>query len=159
VIRTVWLAVLCSIGLGAMVVIRAETRMPPPTVRPPPEQTTIGESSSQDTLTKADKLEIAFVRDRVAPKPVMLVTTAADQTPSRPSSPVATMHNVRRHRHDHNAKKSAAVSAGRRIKSPEPKKARNVDREKPMVDLRPCRRPEGFSGLLRVLNLTPACDT
>jgi hypothetical protein len=159
VIRTVWLAVLCSIGLGAMVVIRAETRMSPPTVRAPPEQTTIGESSSQDTLTKADKLEIAYVRDRIALKPVMLATKAPDETPPQPPSRPATRNIVSRHWHDHSAKKSAAVSPGRRIKSQEPKKTRNVDRQKPTVDLRPCRRPEGFSGLLWVLNLTPACDT
>jgi hypothetical protein len=117
-------------------------------------------------LTKADKLEIAYVRDRVALKPVMLVAKAPDETPSQPPGPPATTNSVSRHRHDPNARKSAAVSPGRRIKGHEPKKGkqepkkiRNVDREKPMVDLRPCRRPEGFWGLLRTLNLTPGCDT
>jgi hypothetical protein len=158
-IRTVWLAVLCLIGLGAMVVIRAETPTPLPSVKASPEQATVGESSSQDTLTKADKLEIAYVRDRAAPKPVMLVTTAPDQTPSRRSSRPATRNIVSRHWHDPKAKKSAAASPGRRIKSQEPKKGKDIVREKPTVDLRPCRRPEGFSGLLWVLNLKPACDT
>jgi hypothetical protein len=158
-IRTVWLAVLCLIGLGAMVVIRAETPTPLPSVKASPEQATVGESSSQDTLTKADKLEIAYVRDRIALKPVMLATKASDETPPQPPSRPATRNIASRHWHDHSAKKSAAVSPGRRIKSQEPKKTRNVGREKPTVDLRPCRRPEGFSGLLWVLNLTPACDT
>ena len=158
-IRTVWLAVLCLIGLGAMVAIRFGIPTPPPNVRTSPEQGTVGKRFSQDTLTKADKPEIAYVRDPVALKPVMLVTKAPDETPSQPPSPVATPKIVSRHWHDPNARKSAAVSAGRRIKGQEPKKRGNVDREKPTVDLRPCRRPEGFAGLLRALNLTPGCDT
>ena len=160
-IRTVWLAVLCLIGLGAMVAIGAGTPTPPPNVRASTEQTTVGESFSQDTLTKADRLEIAYVRDPIALKPVMLVTKAPDETPSQRLGPAATTTTkiVSRHWHDPNARKSAAASAGRRIKGQEPKKRGNVDREKPTVDLRPCRRPEGFAGLLRALNLTPGCDT
>jgi hypothetical protein len=158
VIRTVWLAVLCSIGLGAMVVIRAETWTPLPSVKASPEQTTVGESSSQDTLTKADKLEIAYVRDPVALKPVMLVTKAPDETPSQPPSPVATPKIVSRHWHDPNAKNSGAAPPGRRTKHQEPKTTKNVERAKAPVDLRPCRRPEGFAGLLRALSLSPGCD-
>jgi hypothetical protein len=143
-----------------MVAIGAGTPTPPPNVRASPEQTTVGESFSQDTLTKADRLEIAYVRDPIALKPVMLVTKAPDETPSQRLGPTATTTKiVSRHWHDPNAKKSAAASAGRRIKGQEPKKRGNVDREKPTVDLRPCRRPEGFAGLLRALNLTPGCDT
>jgi hypothetical protein len=147
------------IGLGAMVAIGAGTPTPPPNVTASPEQTTVGERFSQDTLTKADKLEIAYVRDPIALKPVMLVTKAPDETPSQPPGPPATTNIVSRHRHVPNAKKSAAVSAGRRIKGQEPKKGKKVDQAKPTVDLRPCRRPEGFAGLLRALNLTPGCDT
>jgi len=108
-------------------------------------------------MTKADRLEIAHVRDPIALKPVMLVTKAPDETPSQPPGPTATTTKiVSRHWHDPSARKSAAA---RRIKGQQPKKRGNVDREKPTVDLRPCRRPEGFAGLLRALNLTPGCDT
>jgi len=117
-------------------------------------------------LTKADKLEVVYVRDPVAVEPVMLVTKADDETPPQPPSPPATPKIVSRHSHDPNAKKVAAVSPGRRIKGQESKKSKNVERAKlpvelrPLpVDLRPCRRPEGFAGLLRVLNLSPGCDT
>ena len=165
-IRTVWLAVLCSIGLGAMIAIKAGTPTPPLNVGASPEQTTVGTGFVQDTLTKADKLEVVYVRDPVAVEPVMLVTKADDETPPQPPSPPATPKIVSRHSHDPNAKKVAAVSPGRRIKggesqkgNQESKKGNNVDRGKPTVDLRPCRRPEGFAGLLRALNLTPGCDT
>jgi hypothetical protein len=158
VIRTVWFAVLCLIGLGAIVTIKAGTPSPGPNVGVAPDQTTVDKSSSQDTLTKADKLEIAYVRDRVAVQSVMLVTKAPDETPPQPLSPTATSRIVSRHWHDPHAKKSAAVSPDRRIKIQEPKKSKNVDRGKATVDLRPCRRPEGFAGLLRALNLSPGCD-
>jgi hypothetical protein len=159
VIRTVWLAILCLIGLGAMVALRAGTPTPPPSVRASPAQTTVGQIFSQDTLTKADRLDIAYVPDPIAPKPVMPATKVPDETPSRLSRPTATTKIVSRHRHDPHARKPAAVPVARRNKEKEPKKDNNVDRSKPMVDLRPCRRPEGFAGLLRALNLTPGCDT
>ena len=166
VIRTVWLAVVCLIGLGAMVALRAGTPTPPASARPSPAQTTVGEIFSSDTLTKADRLDIAYVRDLIAPKPVMLVAKAPDETPPQPSGPTSTTNIVSRHWHDPHARRPAAVSPGRRIKggesqkgNQESKKGNNVDRGKPTVDLRPCRRPEGFAGLLRALNLTPGCDT
>ena len=158
-IRTVLLAVLCLIGLGATVAIKAGTPTLPSNVGASPEQTTVGESFSQDILTKADKLEVSYVRDPLAVEPVMLVTKARDETPSQPPSPPATPKIVSRHSHDHNAKKVAAVSLGRRIKGQESKKSKNAERAKLPAELRPCRRPEGFAGLLRVLNLSPGCDT
>jgi hypothetical protein len=159
VIRTVWLAVLCLIGLGPMVAIRFGIPTPPPNVRASPEQGTVGKSFSQDTLTKADKLEIAYVRvPVVAVEPVMLVTKAPDETPSQPPSPVAPPKIVSRHWHDPNAKNSGAAPPGRHTKYQEPKTTKNVERAKAPVDLRPCWRPEGFAGLLRALNLSPGCD-
>jgi hypothetical protein len=161
VIRTVWLAVLCLIGLlGAMVAIKAGTPPPPPpNVGASPEQTTTATGSSHDTLTKADKLEIAYLRVPVAVEPVRLATQVSEETPHKPLSSTVTPKIVSRHWHDPNAKKSAAVSPARRIKIQEPKNGKNVDRAKATVDLRPCRRPEGFAGLLRALNLSPGCDT
>lgn len=158
-IRTVWLAVLCLIGVGAVVAINAGTSTPAPSVEAPADRTAIAAGFSQDTLTKADKLEIAYVRDRVAVESVMQVTNPPDETPPQPLSPTATPKIVSRHWHDPNAKKSAAVSPDRRAKGRQPKKSKNVDGGKAAVDLRPCRRPEGFAGLLRALNLSPGCDT
>jgi hypothetical protein len=152
VIRTVLLAVLCLIGLGATVAIKAGTPTLPSNVGASPEQTTVGTGFAQDTLTKADKLEVAYVRAPVAVEPVMLVTKAREDPPATPKI-------VSRHSHDPNAKKVAAVSLGRRIKGQESKKSKNAERAKLPAELRPCRRPEGFAGLLRVLNLSPGCDT
>jgi hypothetical protein len=159
VIRTMWLAALCLSGLGAMAAIGAGTPTPPPDVEASTDQTTIPTGCSQDTLTKADKLEVAYVRDPVAAEPVMPFAVAPDETPPQPPSPPANPKIVSRHSQDHNAKKVAAVSPGRHIKGKESKKSKNVQRAKLPVELRPCPRPEGFAGLLRVLNLTPGCDS
>jgi hypothetical protein len=153
VIRTGSLAVFCLIGLGVTVAIKARTPTPPPNVVAAPEQTTVGIGFAQNTLTKADKLEVACVDRPVATEPVMLVTKARDETPPQPPSPPATPKIVSRHSPDPDAKKVGAVSPGRRIK--ESKKSNDVERAKLPVDLMPCRRPEGFAGLLRVLNLSP----
>jgi hypothetical protein len=52
----------------------------------------------------------------------------------------------------------ATVSPYRHIKMQQPKDGKNVDRSKATVDLRPCRSPEGFAGLLKALNLSSGCD-
>jgi hypothetical protein len=157
VIRTVWLAGLCLIGLGAMVGIKAIPPTPAPNVGASAEQTIIATGSSHDTLTKADKLEIAYVLP-VAVEPVLLATQALDETSQQPLS-LTIPKIVSRHWHDQNAKKLAAASPDRHIKMQQPKGGKSVDRAKAIVDLRPCRRPEGFAGLLRALNLSSGCDT
>ena len=141
-----------------MVAINAGPPTPTPNVGASAEPTTIATGSSHDTLTKADKLEIAYVRIPIAAEPGMLATQVSDETSPQPLS-LTVPKIVSRHWHDHTAKKLAAVSPDRRIKIQQPKNGKSVDRSKATVDLRPCRRPEGFAGLLRALNLSPGCDT
>jgi hypothetical protein len=156
VIRTVWLAVLCLIGLGAIVATNAGPPTPTPNVGAFSEQTTIATNSSHDTLTKADRLEIAYVP--VAAEPVVPATPVSDETSPQPRR-LTIPKIINRHWHDHNAKKLVAVSPDRHIKIEQPKKnGKGVDHAKASVDLRACRRPEGFAGLLRALNLSPGCD-
>ena len=157
-IKTAWLSVVCLSGLGAMVaLINAGMSTPPPTAGASSEQATV--AFSQDTLTKEDKLETAYVRDAAIVEPATLATKAPDEISPRPPSSTAPPKIASRHWHGPNAKKSAAVSLSRRIRSQEPKKSKNVDRGKATTDLRACRPPEGFAGLLRALNLSPGCDT
>ena len=118
----------------------------------------VATGSSRDTLTKADKLEIAYAPVPVAAEPVMLAAQVSDETSRQPQS-LTIPKIVSRRWHDHNAKRLAAGSPDRRIKIQQPKNGKNVDRTKATTDLRSCRRPEGFAGLLRALNLSPGCDT
>jgi hypothetical protein len=141
-----------------MVGINAGHPTPTPNVGASAEQTTIATDPSHDTLTEADKLEIASVRVPVAAEPVLLATRISDETFPQPQRLIISK-TVSRHWPDHNAKKSTAVSPDRRIKIQEPKNGKSVDRSKATADLKPCRRPEGFAGLLKALNLSPGCDT
>jgi hypothetical protein len=159
VIRTVWLAVLCLIGLGAMVTIKAGTPPPPPNARASPDETTIAGASSRDTLTEADKLETAYVHTPLVEEPAMQVTKATNETPPVPLRSTTAPKVVSPHWHDPDVKKSASVSPGRSTKIQQPKNGKSVDGGKATIDPRPCRRPEGFAGLLRALNLSPGCDT
>jgi hypothetical protein len=158
VIKTACLASLCLIGLGAMVYVNAARPTPIPKVGASADQTPIATDPSHDTLTKADKLEIAYVLVPVAAEPVMLATQVSDETSPQPVS-LTISKIVSRHWHDHNGKKFAAESPDRRIKIQEAKNGKSVDRPKATADPKPCRRPEGFVGLLRALNLSPGCDT
>lgn len=161
-IRTVWLTVLCLSGAGGVVAINAGTSTPPPIVAASREPTTSDKTASRDTLTEADRLDIAYISDAVAAQPAIPVATAPDEASPQAPAPITRpkiLNNIlNRHRHDPSARKSAASSPNRSIKSQQPN-SKNIDRGKPTVDLRPCRRPEGFAGLLRALNLTPGCAT
>jgi hypothetical protein len=158
VIRTVWLTVLCLSGAGGVVAVNTGTSTPPAIVATSPETTTSDQISSQDTLTEADRVLTAHVSDAVAAEPAIPVTKAADETTPQVPVPIARPRISNRHGHDPNAGKAAAASPDRPLKSQQPN-SKNIDRGKPTVDLRPCRRPEGFAGLLRALNLTPGCNT
>jgi hypothetical protein len=159
VIRSVWFAVLCLIGVGAMVAIKAGTPPPTPNARASLCETTIAIDSSRDTLTEADKLEIAYVRAPLVEEPVTQVTKAPVENPLRSPGSTATPKIVSRHWHDPNGKKSASASSGRSIKIQQSKNHENGNGGKATVDLKSCRPPEGFAGLLRALNLSPGCDT
>lgn len=157
-IRTVWLTVLCLSGAVGAVAIGDGTSTPPSIVAASPEQPIADEISSQDTLTEADRQEIAYVHDALAAGPAVTVASAPGETPPQPAEAKPAPRIVKRHRHDPNATKSATASTAPGIKQ-EQKQARNVARRKPAVDLKACRHPEGFAGLLRALNLTHGCDT
>jgi hypothetical protein len=162
--RIVGLPIVCLVLLAVIAIKAGTAASRPPNIEPLPDQMTARSDVPQDTLTKADKLEIAYVRN-VAP-PVEPVTPLAKATPG-PSLPPPTVvaKFASRHWHDPNSIKVTNNSRDQRIKSSqskkvrESKKSKNVGRSKAIVDLRPCRRPEGFAGLLTALNLSPGCDT
>jgi hypothetical protein len=137
-----------------MVGIKAGLPTPPPNLATSPEQTTLAAGSAHDTLSNADKLEISYDRIPAAKEPVVLASQVSDEaSPQTSSLTVPTI--VSRHWHDHSEKKLTAVSPDRRSKIQQPKNGKSVDRAKTTVDIRPCRRLEGFTGLLRALNLSP----
>jgi hypothetical protein len=160
--RIVGLPIVCLVLLAAIAIKAGTAASRPPDIKPLPDQMT--SRVPQDTLTKADKLEIAYVRG--VARPVEPVTRLAKATPG-PSLPLPTVvaKFTSRHWHDPNPIRVTNNSRDQRIKSSqskkvrETKKSKKVEPSKAIVDLRPCRPPEGFAGLLRALNLAPGCDT
>jgi hypothetical protein len=164
VIRIVWPTILFIVAIGAMVAIKAGSPEPPANEGASPDQNegvspdqrAISTGFSQDTLTRADKLEVAYVG---GPAAIALVENPSGETPAQAVSPTPALKIVSRHWHDPNAKRPAVVAPDRRVNRPDPKKNKNTDRAKTTVELKPCRRPEGFGALLRALNLSPECET
>jgi hypothetical protein len=154
--RVIAFGVVCLAGLGAIGATAKRSASPLPEVFP----TVTGDkgdrlsfADGQDTLTSADRVDVAYV------SPTDQSKLATIETGNRPKRRLARSTIVPRHWHDPNAKTSAVVSPDQRIKIQEPKKSKNVDRAKTSVELRPCRLPEGFAGLLTALKLAPGCDT
>jgi hypothetical protein len=165
-IRTVWLTIAGLAVLGALlagkavktsVVLAAATSM---------NATTIGSSSAQAPLTKADRLEFAHARPETPVQPAL--------PPAEPLiSPVATIvppvepKIISRHWHDANAttssvgkpKQPASMAASKKGKSVDPKVSRAAaDRSKPAGNAKKlCKETGAFSDFLRSLNLSPAC--
>jgi hypothetical protein len=93
-IRTVWLAIACLIGIAALTVIKVGTTSFEAAL--PSDQTTgtslISDASSSDTLAsatlaKADRLDVADESDAVKPvRPIAITTKVAEAAPSQAGS-------------------------------------------------------------------------
>ena len=161
--RILGLPIVCLVLFVAIAIKAGIAASRPPDIEPLPDQMTVGSDMPQDTLTKADKLEIVYVRNVVRPVEPVAPPAKAAPEPTLPQ-PTVVAKFASRHWHDPSSIKVTNNSRDQRIKSSqskkvqESKKSKNVEPPKAIVDLRPCRRPEGFAGLLRALNLSPGCD-
>ena len=155
-IRAIAFGVVCLAGLGAIGATAKKSASSLSEVFP----TVTGNKTDRlsfadghDTLTSADRVNIAYV------SPTDRSNLATIQSGNQAKRGPAPSTIAPRHWHDPSAKRSATVSPDRRIIIQEPKKSKNVDHAKTSFDLRSCRRPEGFAGFLRALNLSRGCDT
>jgi hypothetical protein len=164
-IRTVWLAAACLAVLG--VVAAGKTLTAPATLqRPemPVDRTTVGAGLTQEAMIKADRLQITYVRKEgpieSALPPIDPIIPEAQQAISPPET-----HVVSRHWHDANALNSSAPKSRQTITVRRGKAAvdsrgsRVTDRSKPGEPVKRCDQTTAFRGLLRSLNLAPACDS
>ena len=170
-IRTVWLTIACLALLGALAVGKALTTPVAPTssegqVDETTVGTEVGTDLAQDTLTKADRLEITNVR-RETPAQSALPPAEPLIPPVPKMVPLVETKIVSRHWRDPNARTSSAAKskrhkrpiAARKDKSVDPKGHQAADRSKPTEQVKACSRPGAFGDLLRSLNLSPACNS
>jgi hypothetical protein len=163
-IRTVWLAIACLAVLGALGIGKAlTTPVAPATTERPLEETTIGADFGQETLTKADRLEIAYV-PREPPAPPVLQPT--EPLGSQISSTVqqAEPKIVSRHWHDPKAPVSSAAKRKQTKQAitdkksrPDPKRNQTADRVKATEQPKPPCKTGPFSEFLKSLNLSSPC--
>src|SRR5260370_38622669 len=100
--RTVWLATTCLAVLGALAVAQALTTPVVPIVERQVDETTVSTGLAQDTLTKADRLEVTYVRQETAAEPA-LHTTKPLIPPVPTIIPPPKQKTISRHSHDPNA--------------------------------------------------------
>jgi hypothetical protein len=161
-IRTVWLAVLCLALVSALAAGKALRTPAASTVSElSADQTTVGIDNAQDTLSKADRLEVNYVREETPPQPVLqsMEPTAPVVTP--PTPPMETKI-ISRHWRDPNAvssslKDSQRAESKKKSKHVDRKPNQAADRSKPSEPVKPCSRPGPLGDLLRAVNLSPAC--
>ena len=165
-IRTIWLATICLAVLGTLAVGKAVvTRANSSVIGQPTDQRTVGIDLTQDTLSKADRLEIAYVRREMP--------AVSALQPSEPIAPPIAMVNspaatqiVARHWHDPNALSSGIkriqtkqTASNKKSRTDDGKSNQAADRSKPAEPVKPCSRPGAVGDLLRSLNLSPACES
>ncbi len=163
-IRTVWLAIACLAVLGALGIGKAlTTPVAPATAEIPFDGTTIGADFGQETLTKADRLEIAYVPpDPLAPsvlQPTEPLRSAISSTAQQAETKI-----ISRHWHDPNAPVSSTAKTKRtkqaltdRKSRPDLKRNQTADRVKSTEQPRSCNRTGPFNEFLKSLNLSPPC--
>jgi ribosomal protein S14 len=162
-IRTVWLAAACLAVLGAMVAGKvAEAPAAQTTNEEPLAVTTVDADLVQEPLTKADRLEVTYLRQE---KPSSSTVEPIDpiMPEVRETTSPAETQIVSRHWHDPNATSSSAKNSKRTANkgksSADSKDNQTTDRSKPNEQTRRCDRTTVLSGVLRSLKLAPACDS
>jgi hypothetical protein len=164
-IRTVWLAAACLAVLG-VVAVGKTLRAPAPLPRPemPVDRTTVGAGLAQEAMIKADRLEITYVRKEGPTQSALQPIDPIIPESQKAISPAGT-HIVSRHWHDSNALNSSAPKSRQTITVRKSKAAvdsrgsRVTDRSRPGEQVKRCDQATAFRGLLRSLNLAPACDS
>jgi hypothetical protein len=158
VVRTVWLALFCLLGLGIVVAVRSTSRISAAVVASAKidntSRPTAKPDTQQDTLGKADRLPVFDVNAEVkvanAPSP----TEAVSVEPA-PAVPAATPKIVSRHWHDPNSiAPTDRTSAHRRAANKKDNKRNDAVAVDSAVDGSSCSKGSAF---LRSLKLVPSC--
>jgi hypothetical protein len=164
-IRTVWLAAACLAVLGVVAggkALTASATLPPSKM--PVDSTTVGAGLAQEAMIKADRLEITYVREEgpteSAQQPIDPIIPEAQKAISPPETRI-----VSRHWHDSHALSSSAPKPTKTIivrkgnAAADSGGGRATDRSRLGEQVKRCDQTTAFRGLLRSLNLAPACDS
>ena len=142
--RIVGLPIVCLVLLAALAIKAGTAASRPPDIEPLPDQTAARPDVPQNTLTKADKLEIPYMRG--VARPVDPATRLANATPepSLPPPPVVAK-SASRQRHEANSIKVTNNSQDRHIKRPQPTKGAGSKEEQECRTVEANGRPPAMS--------------
>jgi hypothetical protein len=155
-IRTVWIAAFCLAGLGGTFATRVTASISEETVRDP---TTVGTNLAQDTLSKADKLNVGYARYPAESAPVQNTSAvpiepiAAEIEPAKPPAQAWCSHAP-----DPGARRIAVVLPKPRPRIRPAKHEKDVGLARAMVDPNTCHQQNGLGGMLISLSGSPRCE-
>jgi hypothetical protein len=164
-IRTVWLAIICVVLVSALAAGKAlKTPADPASAELSADATTVGIGHAQDTLSKADRLEINYVRQEIPFQPVLQSIGPAAPVVTPPRPPVEAKI-ITRHWRDPNAFSSSLKNSKPAKQSDSNKTSKNVDRKRTQAadrsksaePVKPCNRLGPIGDLLKSINLSSAC--
>ena len=160
-IRTVRLGLFLLLGVAALAAFRfffspqqpASLAKAAAFVSANAESSSVGAAVASDTLTKGDRLQVAYVA------PAIDVKTAAIAAPPPPSPPIGAAATapriVSRHWHDPNDPK-VTQRIKQKAKARDSRKNAPVVEGKPLVEANSCK-PDGFQGLRQLFNMPGKC--
>jgi hypothetical protein len=162
-IRTVWLAAGCFVVLGAMAAGKvAKAPAAQPTDENPVAGAIVDTDLAQEPLVKADRLVVTYAGQEKPGRSTLQPIGPVAPEIQKPILPDDT-NIVSRHWHDPNAINSSAAKSKRTAKNgksaADSRDSQAADRSKPSEQTKRCDRSAAFNGLLRSLNLAPACDS
>jgi hypothetical protein len=162
-IRTVWIAAFCLAGLGGTFATRVTASISEEAV---PGPTTAGAGVLQDTLCKADKLDVGYVRYPAQRAPVG--NTPVANTPAVPSEPIAAAIEPARppataktgssHASGPGTRRAAVVLPKPRPRIRPARQAKGVGLARAMVNPNTCHQQDGLAGMLISLSGSPRCE-
>jgi hypothetical protein len=157
-IRTVWIAAFCLAGLGGTFATRVTASISEEAV---PNPTTVGASLTQDTLSKADKLNVGYLHCPAESAPgenVPAVPTEPITAEIQPAKPPATAKAAGSHAPDPGARWTAVMLPKPRPRIRPAKHAKGVGLARATVDPNTCHQQDGLGGMLISLSGSPRCE-
>ena len=158
VIRTVWIAAFCLAGLGGTFATRVTASISEEAV---PDPTTVGTSLMQDTLSKADKLNVGYARHPAESAPVENIPAVPAEPIAaeiEPAKPPATAKAGCSYAPDPGARRTAVVLPKPRPRIISAKHEKDVGLARATVDPNTCHQQDGLGGMLISLSCTPRCE-
>ena len=168
-IRTVWLAMTCLMLISALAAGKALMTPADPTVAAlsaSADETTVGIGQAQDTLSKSDRLEIAYVRQGIPSQPAVRSIEPAAPVVIPVSPPIETKIISRHWRDPHafpssrkTVKPTKLTDLNKASKTIDRKRNQAPDQSKLVAPAKPCSRLGPIGDLLRSVNLSSACTS